>query len=444
MAAVAGTAAATTFAWYIKGRRALAQGFTAQRIPPEGQVATYTVTSIERDERNMVHGKFAFTAVDTGVQNDMSFAKLLATDNTVLYTYDLEQNIFVFLTVTDKAALWREPFLDRGVRKLAASRAYICSIDTAQKYYDAHKSELPDSSRDTFLTIWNTGRCGSTLLARLTTATSATVTLSEPDWCDQLIADQEVLEAMPERYHQIVHLLHVFDFHLARTLIPEQQAGKKVIYSLNPKGSHFSLREPLAHVFPETKHVFMYRDMLKVVESFGSIFSAMTLPFKIKKAIDFTFAGYGGAPPRPKPKSAMRNLQDGLKKPSKFLVQRLSFMWLDSMLSWMEWREINNGKCEHMTLRMDEFVTKDVEKRETVVRQVLRFAGIDDDADTVKKAMAVFAVHSQAGTQMEKSSARTGKTFLTDSDRAELVALCAQVPHINGKSSFVIPGSLGV
>jgi hypothetical protein len=294
--AATGVVAAAAFAWYVKGRRTLKKGFLASRIPPQGQVAIYGVTNIERDEKIMIHGVNTFTAVDTGRQNDISFAELLATNDTVLYTYDLKQNILVFLTVTDKAALWREPFLDRGVRKLAASRAYVCSVETAQKFWESHKSQLPDSSRDTFLTVWNTGRCGSTLFARLTSATSATVTLSEPDWVDQLLSDKAVLEKEPDRYHQLVRLLHVFDFHLARTLLPADQVGGKIVYSLNPKGSHAFLRDPVVSVFPETKHVFMYRDMLKVVESFGSIFSSRPLLTTLKMAVYKIVGGGPGGP----------------------------------------------------------------------------------------------------------------------------------------------------
>ena len=83
------------------------RGFKASRIPESGLVASYDVTFIERDEKVMLHGTKAFLATDTGAENDMGFADLLATENTVLYTYDLAQNIMVFLTVPDKAALWR-------------------------------------------------------------------------------------------------------------------------------------------------------------------------------------------------------------------------------------------------------------------------------------------------------------------------------------------------
>merc|ERR1711988_1937307 len=115
--------------------------------------------------------------------------------------------------------------------------------------------------------------------------------------------------------------------------------------------------------------------------------------------------------------------------------------WIDSMMSWMEFVE-DHKNLEVLTLRMDEFVTKDLAKREAVVKAVLDFAQVSYGAHgALDRAMAVFDTHSQAGSAMEKSSAKTGKKFLTEQDVQELHALCAQVPL--GKPSFVIPGSLG-
>ena len=90
----------------------MARGFHASRVPSDG-VAEYELIHIERDERVMVGGVSAFDAVDTG--RTISFEELMQRDDTVLFTYDLAQRIVVFMTVPDKAALWKEPFLDRGV-----------------------------------------------------------------------------------------------------------------------------------------------------------------------------------------------------------------------------------------------------------------------------------------------------------------------------------------
>jgi len=432
--------------WYVARRRAKARGFQAPRIPSSDTqlVAEYELTAIDRDESGRVGGITTFDAVDTG--RNCSFEELMQREDTVLYTYDLRQRILIFMTVPDKTALWKEPFLDRGVRKLASKIIFVCAFDTATQYLNAHKDALPNPSRDTFLFVWNTGRCGSTLLARLTTATSDSVTLSEPWWVDQLGRDKKVLEAHPATMDQLVRLLHVVDFHLARTLV--RAATGKVLYSLNPKGSASFLREPALRVFPEAKHLFMFRDQIKVVESFGSILTTPS-PFNTplgmaQMAVDKLIGG----PQAPSPRASspvsrqLGAMQGDLKLPSKMMVRMMGLMWTDAMMSWIEFAE-EHKNLEVLTLRMDEFVTKDVAKREAVVKAVLDFAQVSYSAPgALDRAMTVFNTHSQAGSAMEKSSAKTGKKFLTEQDVHELHALCAQLPQI-GKPSFVIPGSLG-
>jgi len=441
-AVAAGAALAIGAIRYVVRRRAKARGFQATRVPAS-DVAEYELTEIDRDESGRVGGITAFDAVDTG--RSCSFGELMQRKDTVLYTYDLKQRILIFMTVPDKAALWREPFLDRGVRKLASQAVFVCAFDVATQYLNDHKGALPDPAHDTFLFVWNTGRCGSTLLARLTSAIADSVTLSEPWWVDQLGQDKKVLEADLLMMDLLVKLLHVIDFHLARTLVPA--ATGKVLYSLNPKGTAAFLREPALRVFPKAKHLFMYRDQTKVVESFGSILGSSPAKARlgmVQMAVDKVIGGPVGAIPgsrRPVSRQLTAVSQD-LKLPSKMMVKMFGLMWADAMLSWMEFTE-DNSNLEVLTLRMDEFVTKDLVKRAVVVKTVLDFADVAYDAPgALDRAMAVFNTHSQAGSAMEKSSAKTGQKFLTEQDVQELHELCAQVVQI-GKPSFVIPGSLG-
>ena len=362
-------------------------------------------------------------------------------DDVVLYTYDLAQRILVFLSVPSKQALWQEPFLDRGVRKLAADRVYVCSLDTADQYLQ-QENQMPSDTNDVFLFVWNTGRCGSTLLSRLTTSTGQSVTLSEPDWVDQLGKDRARLESDQDVYDSLVRILHVVDFHLARTILPSNSDhSKKIIYSLNPKGSASFLREPISRVFPNAKHMFMYRDMRKVIESFGSIFSQKPKWPMIQAKVDELIGGPTGGKPGGAPVSKSLQQQE-LKLPSKMISRFLGKQWLDGVLSWKEFAEAL-GDVPSITLRMDEFVTKDLQKREANVKEILRFAEMDvDDSELVQRAMTVFGTNSQAGSAMSKSSSSTGKKFFSSEDINELVELCAQVPQI-GEPSFVIPGSLG-
>merc|ERR1711920_1091092 len=151
------------------------------------------------------------------------------------------------------------------------------------------------------------------------------------------------------------------------------------------------------------------------------------------------------APPKPEERfgsEIMKQSSNALILPRKMFPKMIGQNWMDAMLHWMEF-ESDAKNDDALTLRMDEFVSKDAAKKEDVVKQVLNFAAIPTDPDTVKKALAVFEVNSQAGSAMEKSSAKTGKLFLTEEDRTELKTLCACVPQL-GTPSFIIPSSIGV
>jgi hypothetical protein len=50
--------------------------------------------------------------------------------------------------------LLAEPFLDRGVRKLADSTAYVVTIETALAYVET----LPPLEPGSVTFVWNTGR----------------------------------------------------------------------------------------------------------------------------------------------------------------------------------------------------------------------------------------------------------------------------------------------
>lgn len=61
------------------------------------------------------------------------------------------------------------PFLDRGVRALAAtgSTVYVARLEAVERmpgFVPAHKLSPGLQARFSF--VWNTGRCGSTLMHR--------------------------------------------------------------------------------------------------------------------------------------------------------------------------------------------------------------------------------------------------------------------------------------
>jgi len=240
----------------------------------------------------------------------------------------------------------------------------------------------------------------------------------------------------------------------------------------NPYGT---VDDPKADPWP-IRHIFMYRSCAKVVESFGSIFSKEGPPPKPKG---------GGPPPKPTPASeAMKQAAaSGVAAsgtPKHPLAARLTGGWMDCMLHWMELTGRVDGPTmglsgvdslrrydattaepfakgtdqleegSHMTIRMEEYVTKDLDKRKSQVVEILKFVNFVDDADLlhardVGAAMKAFETHSQAGSAMEKSSAVTGAKFLDPKAVGEVEAYINLIPALKavGGSNAVLPGSLG-
>mmetsp|Transcript_33367 Transcript_33367/g.57158 ORF Transcript_33367/g.57158 Transcript_33367/m.57158 type:complete len:265 (-) Transcript_33367:115-909(-) len=260
------------------------------------------------------------------------------------------------------------------------------------------------------------------------------------------------------------------------------------MFIMNPKGFGHRLLEHVVRAFPlqtadaaaadaepwPLRHVFMYRACTKVVESFGSIFSA---------------GGKGKGPPkpppggRPKPTFASEAMKEAVAngtlapEPGRPMATHLTSSWMDCMLHWMEitgrsgaraaaslgqqerreLRQYRGGPIvkgrdqleedSQLTLRMEEFVTKDLAKRETLVKEILSFVshGQGMVPSELGAAMAAFGSHSQKGSQMEKSSAVTGAKFLDEGAVTQVEAYVGSVPNLAavGGSNAILSGSMG-
>ena len=128
-------------------------------------------------------------------EGDATFGSLLQGGSSKFILYAVEQGagggwaepLLVFLEL-ETAALQQlyvdEAFLDRGVRKLVplGSRVAVCSMVTAEAFLaaDPLAASLFDRRDGAQLGIvWNTGRCGSTLLGKALVA-AGVASLSEP------------------------------------------------------------------------------------------------------------------------------------------------------------------------------------------------------------------------------------------------------------------------
>lgn len=447
-AAIATVAVAATAAAVVSRRNKRPSSFSPAHLPALGKVSLYRLTSIVREEGPMVGGLTAFDAEPTSSE-DVDFAEFMArqsVNNAVVYSYDLERRFLVFLCVDDRAALWAEPFLDRGVRKLANENVFVATFETAFAYARAADFE----AGKTLNWVWNTGRCGSTLMSRVLCASGTTVSLSEPWWFDQLEMDLDKSDLTPKRkdvcsmeeYDELVWLLHVIDFELASDLWPSS-----TVFSMNPKGKGHPVIPSVLRKFPVSKHCFMYRDARKVVESFGSIFSRSMSPI----ASLFLRLGLAGPPPLSAESFVDPDLAERFRAGSLVLpelgnpiAKRIAVMWLDGVSTWLRLSQSESLlRDDSITLRMDEFTTRDLDARRRNVCAVLDWIGIGSgDKAVVDKALSAFNKHSQAGSKMATSSSSAGGAkFLDDAGREAVAAFVASVPGMS--ADMVIPGSLG-
>ena len=123
------------------------------------------------------------------------------------YTFDHPNRRLIFVKVSSLEDLAVEPFLDRGIRKLATDRGYALPFDVGLEYALRCHTPTADPLR----------RCGSTLLHRALSAVGA-CSLSEPHFLNQFCApwDPEPGWALARCVGHLLHvlcagLLHVRD-----------------------------------------------------------------------------------------------------------------------------------------------------------------------------------------------------------------------------------------
>jgi len=456
------------------------------RVPGTGLASKLRVVDVVREDDHGVGGLSAFELEDTGA--DMPLADLLARKDVVLYCWargkDVEGGgmVLLFVSVRDMGKLAQHPFLDRGVREHCGAEAFAVSIESAEAELPAAAARVNPQK---VVFVWNTGRCGSTLMHRLLSAAGAE-SLSEPFWLDQLSfpfmrpllgADDAERRANATRLFQACALL---DFGLAVTRAPEGWGGS---LSLNPKSMMATIDDALA-TFPGAKHIFMYRDCAQVAESFGSIFHyhsplaarAAAVATATWRRLTRQYTTLGDFGPFHAARLNELATDPALRSalacfPRDAGVARRVAGWLDTMHKWVEVREAfvarSGGDAaaasEYLiTVRMDEFVGKASSVKKggdewaMLINVLLRFAGLVTDAPTppplAPAVRAVFEKDSQAGNRMAASShKRRVPTVLVQGDRSDIAAAITAVGRAYAgafgsapvtEAGSVLPGSL--
>ena len=103
---------------------------------------------------------------------------------TVLYCIDWDTQALIYLDlgVGGRSQVMQEAFLDRAIRKIAPTGGHVYAVPFAAA---ADYVDKVNTSEWQMSWVWNTGRCGSTLMHKVLSSAGVS-SFSEPFWFDQL------------------------------------------------------------------------------------------------------------------------------------------------------------------------------------------------------------------------------------------------------------------
>jgi hypothetical protein len=291
--------------------------------------------------------------------------------NVMPFCVDRPQMRLILLEVSSVDGLKVEPFHDRAIPKLATGRAWVVSFADLICWSESEGAcpALP------CCWVWNTGRCGSTLVHRALTAAGC-ASISEPSWFDE-VALWAQSGTLPAPTTKLVHALHALAWRFQLRVLPHAGA-----LAINPKNYGHHAERLVRQAFPCGRHLFLYRDGVSVVESF----------------LDFHSKERQHVPRPPPAPQAMRSptvaaelARKGL--PTSALLARVAYVaitWADAVAWWRDEGAVQTGG---LTLRMDELIAS--ASRADVVHRLLAWACLPPSASAA--ALSTFEHHSQTG-----------------------------------------------
>jgi len=445
---------------------------------PEGKCHRIPITWVNRKRDFNLSALGLFRTDDTQAVELDFHEGVLNNPNAMLFCFDTLHRHLVFVEVTDVVSAVNEfPFLDRAIRVLTGAHMirvpYQTAIRFAEDRFDygsatGSRTQSVGHSREKFpefAIMWNTGRCGSTLMHRMMQKLGV-CSFSEPYWFDQLSYNRKDFDDA-----DIVSLLRTglaLDFSM--TLRHEKLRPRNsslIPFALGPKTVLNLLPQVEEACGGSCRHMFMYRDAAEVAESFLSIFrpAPATWTGKLKSLI-----WPRRSPPTPDFEAAdasrftARSMLELVKHskvplPEKSAVAEEVVNWIDLLSAWLEYTE---SRSNTFTLGFRDFVHKD--KRNQLVTSVKEWLAASvnkntfvrndmSDDEATQAALQAFGSHSQAGSPMENSSHNAKKKvakFLSSEDVAQINASVRSVPHLaclireaHGKEQVVLPSSWG-
>jgi len=298
---------------------------------------------------------------------------------------------------------------------------------------------------DNLLLVYNTSRCGSTLLSKCLDSLTSMQSISEPDIFSSLT--HMASEAYGTRNKDIIKLARSHAkllVYLRRKRHPDRTA---ICFKFRFQCVYAA--DLFQQAIPDAKAIFLYRNGLDVIDSMGAAFINTGL-YRFIRAIslDSLYVYHASSLPE-----HLWKLMPLMKDTTRFPVS--CYKWLGAVSPFvMTWISVMHKAMEAYNagiicemIRYEDLITGKTE----LVRQMLLKTGISVSVETSSKSIDVFKKDSHANTTTKSrrnlmntstgKMSRKGFVYLKDKDVVAIKDVILR-HEIIGSPDFIIPGTL--
>ena len=341
-----------------------------------------------------------------------SRASVLRNSALSLYCLDDERREAIFVELPDFVRL-----ADAAFVHVLQHEAAVRVLALPYRDFLGLAAELP--AIDRFIMVYNTGRCGSTLLSHAFNA-AGVASLSEPDAPVGFVHLQRKRAMPPEEMRAL------FDASI-RFLFRQADNSTSPVCALKLRGESIQLAGLIQATFPQARNLFLYRDAVGWVGSMYRILMRLQVPERqpVSELRDRFDRMYGLDADRLLPH--LGEVGAGVS-----IVESLTLQWLGVVEPYVA---ATAGGLPVTALRYEDLTRRPLAVLETV------FERCDLPGADARGALAAYEKDSQAGTPGERANAGEERWRLSAEQVERIGAILARHPVIR-EPSMALPRTL--
>jgi len=326
-----------------------------------------------------------------------------------LYCLDHEAQRALFVETPPGLDLSKAPFFYHAQYENAVN-LYGVSYDTLHQL--AGGVSLDDRR---LIFVYSVGRSGSTLVGAALNAVDRVVGLSEPDVFTQLVTLRSFDGSNAQEIRALVSSC------MKLQCKPTEQIPNPIAWAVKFRSFSIELGDVLHEVFPQSKNIFLYRDLESWVQSAGRAFLEDGETIEFRTILQGWFSTMV-------PSLARHVVEDGSLLSTTSIGTQA---WLYAMEKYLE---LHQQSIPLMAFRFDDIKAA----REEAVKEMIEYCGLPNvNMDAVYQALKR---DSQAGSPISQEIL-AGRDFeLTDQHRADIKQILDAHPVIRD-GHMVVPST---